>query len=163
MSSRPLNQQRSLLRSFRLMLVMGACCPGMTRESSSSPEWLDEQDTLGVVPSRFDFSDFVLEALYRNQLDFDHILASCFSVWLWAHLKIHRVLQSLMLPFSPQLGEDSESALFLAFLRSFLVYLKCCFWTLLNFHFFLLPTPFPKQTMSLYVQTLFLSLRLLTP
>ena len=34
---------------------------------------------MGVVnvPSCSDFSDFVLEALYGNQLDFDHILASC--------------------------------------------------------------------------------------
>ena len=67
---------------------------------------------------------------------------------------------SQTLPFSPQLGADSESALFLVFLTTFLVYLKCYLWRLQNC-FFLLPHLFPKQAMPLHVRTMFLSLRLL--
>lgn len=38
----------------------------LSKQSSSSPKWLDEQDIPGVVRSCFYFSDFVLEASYGN-------------------------------------------------------------------------------------------------
>ena len=47
----------------------------MAEPSSSSRKCLNEQDTLGVAYSCFDFSDFVSEALHGNRLDFAILIA----------------------------------------------------------------------------------------